>query len=43
MITNYFKEIEGIITKDRTQQKKVVAIGTCGLDYDRFRNIEKQV
>ena len=40
-INAYFKELEQIIEVDSKTAKKIVAIGKCGLDYDKAKSINK--
>ena len=38
----YFQEIDQIIAKDRKESGRIIAIGECGLDYDRFKFADKE-
>jgi Tat protein secretion system quality control protein TatD with DNase activity len=38
---DYFKEIAEIIRVDHLTSKKIIAIGKCGLDYDKTKNIDR--
>jgi TatD DNase family protein len=41
VIAKYFKEIDEILEKS-ARKDKFVAIGECGLDYDRFEYADKE-
>lgn len=40
-LQKYFKEIREVL-RDKTNEGKLVAIGECGLDYDRFDYADKE-
>jgi len=42
-LTWYFKELEEILIKDRLGTRKIVAIGECGLDFERFNVMQKNM
>jgi Tat protein secretion system quality control protein TatD with DNase activity len=42
-LTSYFIELEALLVKDKLSGNKIVAIGECGLDFERCHTVHRQL